>query len=290
MSSASPDPRHAPGSRPTAQDLLARRSWRLRHSIWLLAPILGFGMLTWAAFLYIGTKAKRWDWLAAGALYAIATAFLFYVTDGTEGPQGKPNEWLGSALIAVWAAGIVHALLSNKAWLRWRSQNLTPWYAAESTPQPMPATSPSYSAPLPPQLAGPGLDTQYYAPAPAPSLRPSNGTPIASDAQWPAPMSGRSGPGVASSPGHETASASGQVVDVNTADVHVLAQLPGLGTDRAQRVIKERESRRGFSNVAEFADAAGLAPHEHARVRPHVVCSPPAQGPAASGYGRVLDY
>src|SRR5690348_14196695 len=136
MSSASPDPRQASNNRPTARDLLAKRSWRLRHSIWLLAPILGFGMLTWAAFLYIGTKAKRWDWLVAGIVYAIATAVTFYFIDGTEGPQGHENEWTGSAALAIWLAGIVHGLLSNKGWLRWRSQNLTPWYAAESTSQP----------------------------------------------------------------------------------------------------------------------------------------------------------
>jgi DNA uptake protein ComE-like DNA-binding protein len=82
----------------------------------------------------------------------------------------------------------------------------------------------------------------------------------------------------------------GQLTDVNTASVHELAQLPGLGADRAQRVVGERQARRGFSSVAEFADAAGLAPHEHAQIRPHVVCSPSAQGPANSGYGRVLDF
>ncbi|GAA1195172.1 ComEA family DNA-binding protein [Pseudonocardia alaniniphila] len=262
------------------QELLADRAWRIRHSIWLLGPIVGIGIITWASFLYVGTKASRRDWQIAGGLYAAATAAIFFFTDGTEGPNGKPNEWLGGVMLALWAAGIVHAVLSNKSWLRWRSQNHAPWYAAQESSSPSPPQNH-----LPPEVTAMGIDAgQYYAPAPPPSNAGSTG--ITSSPWLHAP-----GPGVAGFQPPAPPTEAPRPVDVNTTGPEKLAALPGMTPQRIQRVMHERAARRGFTSVSEFADAAGLAPHEHQRIRPLVTCSPPSRGPAPhTGYGRVLDY
>jgi hypothetical protein len=77
-------------------------------------------------------------------------------------------------------------------------------------------------------------------------------------------------------------------VDVNTAGSEQLATLPGFAPDRVRRVLAERQARRGFGSVEEFAAAASLAPHEFLRVRELVVCVPAAR-PRPSTEGRVLD-
>jgi hypothetical protein len=79
-------------------------------------------------------------------------------------------------------------------------------------------------------------------------------------------------------------------VDVNTAGSEQLAALPGFAPDRVQRVLAERQARRGFGSVEEFAAAASLAPHEFVRVRELVVCVPGPPGRLEPPtQGRVLD-
>jgi hypothetical protein len=51
------------GTDPVA--LLASRKWRLRHSAWLLAPILGIGILSFVGFVYVGLRVRtRKFWIA----------------------------------------------------------------------------------------------------------------------------------------------------------------------------------------------------------------------------------
>lgn len=264
MSSASPDQQRTRGAPTTGpgspEQLLADRKWRLRHSIWMVGPILSLGILTWASFLYIGVKARRPDWLIAGVIYAIAAGVLFFFTDETPSPAGTPGgaaDWVGGSILALWVAGIVHAVLSNKSWLRWRARNTLPWYLTTPTAAPPPVPWAHNSTPLPPQLAATGVDSaQYYAPAPAPPIPP----PVAA------------------------------LLDVNTAGPAHIAALPGFTAERARQVTAARSAQGGFASIEQFADAAGLAPHEHHRVRGLVTCTPPAAGHGVPGSGRVVDF
>lgn len=275
MSSASPSPlwRHS-ASTTSPEQLLADRKWRLRHSVWMLGPILGFGFITWASFLYVGVKARRRDWVIAGVSYAIVVGVLFYFIDGTQPPSdaaAPSDDWVGGALLAVWVAGIVHAILSNKSWLRWRARNTRPWYLAmpagePPTPTGAPPPTPWTPGgnPVPPQLVGTGVNpAQYYAPAPAPPGPPPAAAPVNT-----APL------------------------DVNTAGTAQLAMLPGFTDERARRVAAARAARGGFTSIEQFAEVAGLAPHEHQRIRAMVSCPPPAApGPSAPpSSGRVVDF
>jgi hypothetical protein len=295
MTYGSFDPRSigAPGR--SAEQKLLSASWRRRHSLWLIGPIFGFGMVTWASFLYIGWKARRRAWLVAAALYAIATAVGFYFTDGTEGPDGKSNEWLGGFLVALWAAGVVHALLSNRTWLTWRSQNSTPWYA-------QPAQQPVGGAPVPvpgppAELAALGIDPSRFYAAEPPLAVPQQ--PVATPAGFPAPPPVPAPPVAYPAPlGTPFASPTLQApsaappLDVNAATERQLAALPGITPQRAGRVLAARVHRGGFNTVEEFAEAAGLAPHEHLRIRSLVQCSRPASPPPVGGPsgGRVVDF
>jgi hypothetical protein len=241
-------------------------------------------MITWASFLYIGSRSRRKDWLIAGVVYAIATGVLFYVTSGTEGPNGKPNQWLGGGIVALWIAGIVHALLSRPIWLRWRANNTVPWYLKQQQDW---AAAPTQNASgstntLPPQLSGMGLDSgRYYTPPPASPLGPQPGSFSA-----PPATSGIQAPGeVHSAAGHQA-----EPLEVNTARADQLASLPGFDNQRVRAVVAARDSRGGFSNIEQFANAANLAPHEHYRIRALVTVTPPLTGwPNSSEAGRVVD-
>ncbi|MFS8478201.1 MAG: helix-hairpin-helix domain-containing protein, partial [Micromonosporaceae bacterium] len=133
-----------------------------------------------------------------------------------------------------------------------------------------PASYPPTSAP--PAVADLVPDPQtYYGADPAAAAAPPS---IA--AQPAAPISPAGAPGP---------------VDVNTATAEQLAALPAFDLERARRVLAERQARGGFGSVAEFAAAAGLAPHEFARIRGQLVCAPGRPGPGQPPpHGRVLDY
>ncbi|GAA1595929.1 ComEA family DNA-binding protein [Actinoplanes couchii] len=142
--------------------------WRLGHSAWVLLPIFSLGCLSAAGFCYVGIRARRPMWWIFGLVYTVVGNVCFFL--GPEQP--KDSVWSGLlafGVLIVWIASVVHALIINVDWLRWRAAQ-QPWYLQQ---QPMPWPAPAGPpAPLPPQVQGlvPPPD-QFYAPysqAPAP--------------------------------------------------------------------------------------------------------------------------
>lgn len=106
--------------------------WRIRQSAWVLTSLL-FGFTTWAGFLYIGTRARRRRWLVAAAVYGVAAVALFELAASSpmDAHAKYVDSWQNSlgmlVMFTLWPAGLIHALLANRAWLTW---------LAESRPQP----------------------------------------------------------------------------------------------------------------------------------------------------------
>lgn len=115
-------PQYPPPQRPPP---LARRPWRVWHSLWVLPAMLGFGFWTWLSFLYIGVRARRRNWLL------IAAAYFAILVGGCILAGISNSPWdttaTGFWFLALWGGGTVHALLVNRSWLRWRAHR-TPWY------------------------------------------------------------------------------------------------------------------------------------------------------------------
>jgi Helix-hairpin-helix motif len=90
-----------------------RRS-QVRESWWIWLPLLTFGIGTWAAFLYVGTRARRPSWrlFGVGYLALIVAAIALIVPDS--------DPWLtlgGFGIIFAWIGGFVHALTIRSAYL-----------------------------------------------------------------------------------------------------------------------------------------------------------------------------
>lgn len=101
-------PRQAPGSQ------FGSRAWLL-----LTIPL---GLTTWAAFLYIGIRARRGQWLAFAALYA-ATLAAWIVLDTPDHPSNPAEGWGAGLALLTWIGGGIHAIaVSNDAVRRIQSR------------------------------------------------------------------------------------------------------------------------------------------------------------------------
>ena len=59
-------------------------------------------------------------------------------------------------------------------------------------------------------------------------------------------------------------------VDMNTADETELAQLPGLGTAMARRIVDHRREHGPFTDPDDLLDVPGIGPATLDRMRPHL--------------------
>ncbi|MGC5031763.1 helix-hairpin-helix domain-containing protein [Micromonospora sp. DT229] len=301
-------------------------SWRLLHSWWLLLPILGLSCLGGFGFLYVGLRARRPAWWLAGCCYLVVGWAAFILT-GSSDSESAFSDWMVGLMLAVWIAGIVHACLINSAWLRhlagyrpWYEQPIGGYPPGTLAPPPSlspgtpptyptyPSTSPSYPSATP---AYPSTSPAYPPTTPVdppttptyptsgwypPTQSTGPGYPAADPtfAAYPPPLpTDYLGPAAGSVPDQVTPAgptdANTGPLEVNTAGLNDFAALPGFDSQRAGQVLTERDRRGGFGSLSEFVAAAGLAPHEYARLRDRLVCAPPPQPPWQPPQGRVLD-
>ncbi|MER5703658.1 helix-hairpin-helix domain-containing protein [Micromonospora sp. NPDC002296] len=293
----------------------ARVWWRLRHSLWVLFPILGFSCFGGIGFLHVGIRARRSDWWIPGIVYLLA-GWGGFIGLGVAEKGSAAGAWCFGLWFAAWVISVMHAVVVNVFWLQWRAGH-RPGYARPAPGWPGSAYPPGVLAPPPGPPVGVGFGSHvsgapvvgqpdgYWAAGPAATTVPGDPTagpplpmvdPTAAPLGFAAPLSFDApvfGPPTSPpSTGVGTPAAGPSTVDVNAAGAGQLAALPGFDADRAGRVVAAREARRGFGSVAEFAAAAELAPHEYARLRDLLVCVPPAGPPAHPGTsgGRVLDF
>lgn len=62
----------------------------------------------------------------------------------------------------------------------------------------------------------------------------------------------------------------GEVIDVNTADVHELQRLPGIGEKRAEDIVAWREEHGPFQAVDDLDRVSGIGPGILEGLREHV--------------------
>ncbi len=59
-------------------------------------------------------------------------------------------------------------------------------------------------------------------------------------------------------------------VNLNTATVDELKQLPGIGKTKAKRIIEYRDKVGGFKNIKEILNVKGIGPKLFEKIRPYI--------------------
>lgn len=75
-------------------------------NLWLLLVALGFGFTTWAAFLYLGSRARNRSWLVSAAVYG-ALLVLWAVLPNTNNSTATAIGVV--SLLVAWIGGTGHA-------------------------------------------------------------------------------------------------------------------------------------------------------------------------------------
>ena len=70
-----------------------------------------------------------------------------------------------------------------------------------------------------------------------------------------------------------------QPLDLNTATVEQLEQLPGIRKDIAEAIVKFREKSGPFQRVEELRAIRGISEARFEKIRPYVTVNPPAHTP-----------
>lgn len=289
-----------PSSSPAAANLLADKGWRRRHSAWLLAPILGCGMLSFVGFVYVAIRVQTRKFWAAAAISSAGSAAIWVamalsgdLSETGESSTDTTSDWSAGLAVAVWVALLVYGFVLNRDYLRWRAglTESSAWYNQPTTS----TSSGDTQAPVVNGLDsnGPGFlgvnQSDYFAAAPTPSAP-------ATPAYPPHPVRPAPQPPVQNPPPQ-----SGDPVDVNHATAYSLAHTLGIEPILASRVIAVRDSRGGFVNLDDMVSSAGLQPHELLKFRNRVTFGAPAArppGPSTSAAppptdgpsgGRILD-
>jgi DNA uptake protein ComE-like DNA-binding protein len=195
----------------------ARERSRFRGKAWLLL-CLPVGLTTWAAFLYIGIRARRRRWLAWAGVY-LAGVVVWLVLDAPANPGSTAQGIAAAVALATWIGGGVHALVvSNDAARRIRGSEDPAVEAAEAR--------------IERRAAGRHL--------------------LASKPE----LAREVGVGRPDIPGADDYG----LVDVNHCPAPVLTRLPGIGTDLADRIVRERGQAGGFSSAEDLGVLLDLPP------------------------------
>jgi hypothetical protein len=294
----------------SGQERLANSGWRWRHSIWILIPPLSLGLLTWAAFLYAGTAARRraWQLVAGGYFVALMVGLGSILVAELEEFGVRDVIAIVLWIITCWIGGTIHAILIRPEYLRTLAAS-RPWYQDASVgdqSRPIGLQPPAVSGDAAHTLGLDAEQARLFGIDSAPEQRretpPQTGRPHGPSPRQPPPQTARPMPPSPQSsvplPAHpkerggaapQSAASETDRVPLNSAGEEALAALPGLDPILAKRLVVERQRRGGFDAVEDLAEC-GVPPHVVVRLRSVLTVDRTAsQHPPRERHGRTLD-
>lgn len=276
----------------TPEELLCRRGWRLRHSLWMLWGILSFGLLWGVGFAIVGVRARHRLWLVMAGVWLVYLIVEFWVLGSTDMPaKGEPatalSSAMGNVMLLSWIVGGVLAWFVNRRWLVWRAHHgpRRPWYITTTG-----SAGDGGASPAAPVVTAGMVDEVLRSAEPTRPRGAETARTVAPPAQWissastPQPALGVQ---VATSGAAETPQTP---LDLNTASRDQLANLPGIDLAWADHIIAIRQRQGGFSSPADLVTMASVQPHIFAAIRDRLVAGAPIARADSPSDGRRLEF
>lgn len=102
-------------------DVLGDRSWRRRHSAWLLAPVLGFGLFSFVGFVYCAIRVKERKWVVLAVVAVVLTVLGWIFISAWTDANGQASTAAITYLLELWLVSVIFACLVNRDYLNWRA-------------------------------------------------------------------------------------------------------------------------------------------------------------------------
>lgn len=98
------------------------RAWRWRHSLWLLAPILGVGVLSFVGFVYCAVKVRERRWAVLATFSVVLTIVGYVLLSTWTNSAGDASNAASAYVFGLWAASVILGFVVNRDYLAWRAR------------------------------------------------------------------------------------------------------------------------------------------------------------------------
>ena len=98
------------------------RRWRWRHSRWLLAPILGFGVLSFVGFVYCAVKVRERRWTVLASVSVALTIVGYILLSTWTNSAGDGSHAANAYVIGLWIASVIFGFVANRDYLAWHAR------------------------------------------------------------------------------------------------------------------------------------------------------------------------
>ncbi|ERI09676.1 ComEA family DNA-binding protein [Aneurinibacillus aneurinilyticus] len=235
------------------------KAWELANSWWILLTIVPFGLVSFVAFLYIGSKVKNQRWRIFGFIYLAVLIVALITTAAGVG-----------AIIAIslWTVTVIHAFNIRPAYL----VQLDVLKANEKAVENQEISKLRQEA-----------ETKF-------GITGDRGTqppPLKNTSQ----LEKKSNVQVTSSIKSVVPEEKVVVkIDINLASESEIASIPEIGIILAKKVIIKRQEVGGFQSFEQFSEIMGLREHTIEKIKKYVDFSQVENNNSHTKSGRVIDF
>jgi DNA uptake protein ComE-like DNA-binding protein len=214
------------------------KGWEYRNSLWMLWTLITMGMLNYVSFFYISRKVNQKKWFKAGLVY-LAIFIIF---------MSIPDSFTPVFIIS-WFVSIFHVFKIRAEYLlrleaiqssglenrelNKLKENIAREYNKPKADYNTPETRIDERAPIKSQV--PPIKTENHI--------------------------------------YETKGYVQEQVDINTATEKEIANVPGIGSIFAAKVVAVRDQDNGFQSFDHFVQALSVKPHLAEKMKPYIFFS-----------------
>jgi hypothetical protein len=240
--------------------------WRVRNSAWILLPALSLGLLTWAAFLFVGIRARNGKWLLFALMWFVILIGYYVGSDFVETLPGSPvkdgvNEFLRFVPLLQWLVGIAHVAGTNPAWLRWKARSIDARRGYSSSIRVVPSP---FGAPL--QVATDAQVDAALGGTASAQTQPAQAAPVRAASTQSAPV---------------------RKLDLNDATAEQFMVALGLDLAWGEWLVATRTRLGRFATIDQLLTEGQVPPHLFLPARDKFVVSAPARRPGDRSLGRL---
>ncbi|WP_180234967.1 helix-hairpin-helix domain-containing protein [Bacillus cereus] len=237
------------------------KTWEIANSWWILLTFAPFGIMSFIAFLYTGSKVKNQRWRVYGFVYLAVLMIAFTIA----------ATGIGAAVaLTLWIVTIIHAFKIRPAYL-------VQLDVLKSNNQEM--TNQEISKLREEAEAKFKVNRQAKNQPPQPKIKNEQVSVSKPQGQVLPPKAEESVP----------FEKEVRKIDINTAAESEIAAIPAIGIILAKKVVKKRQDLGGFQSFEQFSEVMELKGHTIEKVKQSVTFSM-VEETNVSMSGRMIDF